>query len=38
VYELHGRTLDPRPGTQPPASAHVSWHRRQVFQGLPLAG
>jgi putative restriction endonuclease len=38
VYELHGRTLDPRPGTKPPALAHVNWHRRQVFQGLPLAG
>jgi putative restriction endonuclease len=38
VYELHGRRLDPRPGTRPPAAAHVSWHRHQVFQGLPLVG
>ncbi|CCH89480.1 Putative restriction endonuclease [Modestobacter italicus] len=38
VYALHGRPLDPRPGTQPPAASHVSWHRRQVFQGTPLAG
>nr|WP_308123763.1 HNH endonuclease [Modestobacter marinus] len=38
VYALHGRRLDPRPGTAPPAGEHVSWHRRQVFQGLPLAG
>ncbi len=38
VYALHGRGLDPRPGTAPPAPSHVSWHRHQVFQGLPLAG
>jgi len=37
VYDLHGRTLDPRPGTEPPAGKHVEWHRRQVFQALPLA-
>jgi hypothetical protein len=37
VYELHGRRLAPRPGTQPPAVEHIIWHRRQVFQGLPLA-
>ena len=36
VYELQGRRLTPRPGTQPPAVEHVAWHRRQVFQGLPL--
>ncbi|MCZ2818660.1 HNH endonuclease [Modestobacter sp. VKM Ac-2984] len=36
VYEIHGRRLTPRPGTQSPAVEHVAWHRRQVFQGSPL--
>jgi len=36
VYELDGRQLAPRPGTRVPAAGHVSWHRRQVFKGLPL--
>lgn len=37
VYEMHGRALDPRPGTVIPAAAHVSWHGQQVFKGQPLA-
>ncbi len=37
VYDLHGRRLDPRPGTVVPADPHVDWHRREVFQGLPLS-
>jgi putative restriction endonuclease len=36
LYELEGRQLAPRPGTRVPARRHVSWHRRQVFKGLPL--
>jgi len=38
VYQLDGRVLSPRPGTCVPAAGHVSWHRRQVFKGLPLRG
>jgi putative restriction endonuclease len=37
VYDLHGRRLQPRPGTPTPAERHVVWHREQVFRGLPLA-
>jgi putative restriction endonuclease len=37
VYDLHGHRLSPRPGTPQPAGAHVTWHREQVFHGLPLA-
>ncbi|MFE9205652.1 phosphorothioated DNA-binding restriction endonuclease [Micromonospora sp. NPDC007230] len=37
VYDLHGRMLRPRPGTPVPAADHVSWHRREVFKGEPLA-
>ncbi len=37
VYELHGRRLQPRPGTPTPAVRHVTWHREQVFHGLPLS-
>ena len=33
VYDLLGRPLRPRPGTQLPALAHISWHRAQVFKG-----
>ena len=36
-YDLHGRKLDPRPGTELPAPTHVVWHREQVFKGQPLA-
>ena len=34
VYELHGRDLRPRPGTQFPSLEHVEWHRREVFKGV----
>ncbi len=37
VYDLHGNSLRPRPGTVLPSSAHVSWHRTEVFQGAPLS-
>jgi putative restriction endonuclease len=37
LYDLHGRELKPRLGTAVPAAAHVSWHRREVFKGEPLA-
>lgn len=37
VYELQGRPLDPRPGTQVPAARHIEWHRSQVFRGTPLS-
>lgn len=36
LYDLDGRRLAPRPGTRAPAAGHVSWHRRQVFKGMPL--
>ena len=36
MYELHGRALRPRPGTELPAVAHVHWHQREVFKGEPL--
>jgi putative restriction endonuclease len=36
LYELDGRQLAPRPGTRVPAAEHVSWHRREVFEGQPL--
>lgn len=37
VYDLHGRVLSPRPGSQLPAREYVSWHAGQVFKGEPLA-
>ncbi len=37
VYSLHGRELQPRPGTPLPAVEHVLWHRQEVFKGEPLA-
>jgi putative restriction endonuclease len=37
VYDLHGRELQPRPGTAAPAGGHVSWHASEVFKGRPLA-
>jgi putative restriction endonuclease len=37
VNDLHGQELRPRPGTAVPATEHVSWHRREVFKGGPLA-
>ncbi len=38
VYELHGHDLATRPGTLLPATQHIEWHLREVFQGNPLAG
>ncbi|GAA1817281.1 restriction endonuclease [Planosporangium flavigriseum] len=37
LYDLHGQELKPRPGKAVPADGHVSWHRREVFKGKPLA-
>lgn len=37
VYDLHGRTLHPRPGTPLPRSEHVKWHAKEVFKGDHLA-
>jgi putative restriction endonuclease len=37
VYDLHGFTLAPRPGTPMPADEHLSWHRREVFHGSPIS-
>ena len=31
VYDLHGRTLRPRPGTALPSADHVAWHSEEVF-------
>lgn len=36
VYDLHHRTLSPRPGTPAPAPAHIAWHAREVFKAQPL--
>lgn len=36
LYELHGQSLHPRPGTKTPAVDHIRWHTQQVFQGEPL--
>lgn len=32
VYDLHGRALQPRPGTLLPAERHRVWHEEQVFK------
>jgi putative restriction endonuclease len=32
VYDLHGRELQPRPGTDLPAEQHRAWHEEQVFK------
>ncbi|WP_457189546.1 phosphorothioated DNA-binding restriction endonuclease [Nocardioides sp. P5_E3] len=37
VYDLHDVELRPRPGTPVPASAHVTWHQREVFKGVRLS-
>jgi hypothetical protein len=37
LYDLHGRSIAARPGTAMPADEHISWHRREVFKGEPLA-
>jgi putative restriction endonuclease len=31
VYDLHGRRLTPRPGTELPGADHVAWHSAEVF-------
>jgi len=36
VYELHEKSLRPRPGTKLPAVEHVAWHTREVFKGAPI--
>jgi len=38
IYDLHGRSLKPRPGTRCPAEHHVRWHSSEVFRSgaLPL--
>ena len=33
VYELLGKSLQPRAGTPLPAARHVAWHTSQVFRG-----
>lgn len=37
LYDLHGRELQPRPGTIPPGLQHVQWHGREVFKAEPIA-
>jgi len=37
VYGLHGRSLNPRPGTALPAVEYVAWHDREVFKARGLA-
>ena len=32
VYDLHGRELQPRPGTRLPAELHRRWHEEQVYK------
>ncbi len=32
VYDLHGRELQPRPGTRVPAELHRVWHEEQVYK------
>lgn len=34
VYDLHGRQLQPRPGTDIPAERHRAWHAGQVFKSV----
>lgn len=37
VYDLHRRSLQPRPGTALPSARHLDWHDREVFKGNELA-
>jgi len=37
VYEIHGRGLQPRPGTRLPAEEHVHWHTSEVFKSEPIS-
>jgi putative restriction endonuclease len=34
IYDLHGRPLQPRPGTELPAEQHRAWHEEQVFRSV----
>jgi transposase len=36
LYDLHGKSLNPRPGTPLPAADHVGWHRQKVFKDASL--
>ena len=36
VYDLHHKSLSPRPGTPTPATPHIDWHTREVFKSRPL--
>ena len=36
LYEIHGRRLSPRPGTQLPAAEHAQWHISEVFKNTAL--
>lgn len=36
VYELHGRSLHARPGTELPSQRHIDWHVDEVFKDPPL--
>jgi putative restriction endonuclease len=36
IYDLHGRPLQPRRGTDLPAVPYVAWHGKEVFRGQPL--
>ncbi|WP_019876706.1 phosphorothioated DNA-binding restriction endonuclease [Sporichthya polymorpha] len=37
LYDLHGRALQPRPGSPLPAADHLAWHRREVFRHPAIA-
>lgn len=37
LYDLHLKSIRPRPGTVLPAPEHVAWHEREVFKGSALA-
>lgn len=37
IYELHLKTIRPRPGTQLPAEEHVMWHVAEVFKGAAIS-
>lgn len=36
LYELHGRKIHARPGTELPSQQHIDWHVEEVFKGSPL--
>jgi putative restriction endonuclease len=37
VYDLHDRSVQPRPGTPLPRPEYVIWHTTQVFKGMALS-